>query len=726
MSESANFHLLNEKIRRWVWAQDWRSLRNIQEKAIRPILNSDCDVLISAATAAGKTEAAFLPSCSLLLEQKPKGIGILYISPLKALINDQHRRLTRLGEILDIPITPWHGDVLPSIKQKQKKKPEGIILITPESLESLLFNDPSWCSLAFKDLSRIIIDEIHIFPGTERGAQLQSLIHRIECFIQKTVPRIALSATLGEIQQIKDYIRIDKKLQCTVIESSESRSDIKIQLRAYLNPIEETLPSALRKILGDLYSILRGKSHLIFANSRERTESVTATLRHYCEQNGVPNEFFSHHGNLSKEFRESLEERLQQDKLPTTAVCTMTLELGIDIGSIDTIAQLTAPYSVSSLRQRLGRSGRREEAAVLRLFIIENEIDSRSHLIDKLRMETVQCSAMINLLLQKWNEPSLHHQYHFSTLVQQTLSLIGQYGGIRADRLWDILCSSGPFWRIDQKLYSSFLKALGKERIISQTGDGLLIIGDKGENIIGHYSFYTAFKTSEEYRLECDGKELGTLPIDKPLVPKQFIIFAGSFWEVLTIDSSKKLISLKKASHGIPPAFGGEGCAIHDRVRREMFLIYQEKIIPPYIDKNAKEMLKEGIDVFHSFDLSNNKLIQYKGTTYLLPWLGDRTINTLTILFRIHGLNADSFGGMIDLSTEKGETENIMNSFDLVVEDILKTPKPTNAELANEIEDTVVEKHDYLLPKSILNLGYGERFFDIDAAWSFLKEIAER
>ena len=123
---------------------------------------------------------------------------------------------------------------------------------------------------------------------------------------------------------------------------------------------------------------MRGKSHLIFANSRGRTEEIAATLSDFCEKNGVPNEFFPHHGSLSKEIRESLEARLQEDNLPTSAVCTMTLELGIDIGSVDSIAQVTAPHSVSSLRQRLGRSGRRGDAAILRLFIPENEITARA------------------------------------------------------------------------------------------------------------------------------------------------------------------------------------------------------------------------------------------------------------------------------------------------------------------------------------------------------------
>jgi ATP-dependent helicase Lhr and Lhr-like helicase len=144
MSESRGFNQLNQGVQRWIWAQNWTELRDIQEKAIDPILSANCDVIISASTAGGKTEAAFLPACSRIVELSTKGCGILYISPLKALINDQYRRLLSLCEILGVSITPWHGDVLSSLKNKQKNNPNGILLITPESLESLLLNQAGW------------------------------------------------------------------------------------------------------------------------------------------------------------------------------------------------------------------------------------------------------------------------------------------------------------------------------------------------------------------------------------------------------------------------------------------------------------------------------------------------------------------------------------------------------------------------------------------------------
>ena len=428
----------------------------------------------------------------------------------------------------------------------------------------------------------------------------------------------------------------------------------------------------------------------------------------------VPNEFFPHHGSLSKEIRESLEARLQRENLPTSAVCTMTLELGIDIGSVDSIAQVTSPHSVASLRQRLGRSGRRGEPAILRLFIPEDEITVNSHLLDRLRVHTVQCIAMINLLLKKWYEPATLNQYHFSTLVQQTLSVIGQYGGVRAHQLWALLCETGPFSAVDQSLFTVFLRALGEKDLITQTEDGQLVLGYSGEKVVEHYTFYTAFNTPEEYRLEFNGKVLGTVPIDKPLVSGQHIIFAGKRWEVLSVDDEHKLISLKRAKGGTPPKFSGDGLMVHDIVRQEMRRVYREKITPIYLNDAAKMILKEGIDNYHALNLNNNQVIHIGNTTHVLTWLGDRVTNTITVLLQMNGLSADCFGGVIDIRNSSHD------DFYEAVKNILNGPKISATDLACFIPNTIIEKYDPVLPKEIRDIGYGARSFDVDSARKWL------
>lgn len=716
MSESSSFVLLHETVQRWVWAQGWSALRDIQERAIIPVLEAKKDIIISAATAAGKTEAAFFPACTKIVQEDADSVGILYISPLKALINDQYRRLQGLCERLELPLTPWHGDVLQSAKNKQIRDPRGILLITPESLESLLLNRGAWSQKAFWGLRYVIIDEFHAFLGTERGRQLQSLLHRLEFLLKKIIPRIALSATLGDMEQVARELRPQEELPCELIISSASHSDVKIQIRGYTESADENFsqPRTSEHITEDVFKLLRGKSHLIFANSRARTEELAAALSERCATEFVPNEFFPHHGSLAKEFREELEKRLQQDRLPTSAVCTMTLELGIDIGHVDSIAQVTAPHSVASLRQRLGRSGRRGEPSIVRMFITENELTDKSHLIDKLRLEIFQCVAMINLLVRKWYEPADTEQYHFSTLVQQTLSVIGHYGGVRANQLWQLLCKNGPFHNIEQKMYARLLRAMGEQELLSQTHEGTLVLGLRGERMVEHFTFYTAFSTPEEYRLEHAGRTLGAIPVTSPLVVGQLIVFAGRRWEVIHVSEEEKRISLKPGAGGRPPRFDGGGQVIHDIIRQEMYRLYLSDDIPIFCNKCALNLFEEGRRSFHELMLDAAPMIQFGTTVHILPWAGDKIVNTITMLLRSVGLKADCFSGIIDV---RG-TDII--ACKQAFKDILSSPRPQGYELASNLPNTFIEKHDAIVPKELRELNYSAKFFDIDGAWRWI------
>lgn len=714
MTESQGFDLLCTGARKWVWKQNWSELRDIQEKAIGPILAADRDVIIAASTAAGKTEAAFLPACTKICSNRISGVGILYLSPLKALINDQYRRLQSLAELVDISITPWHGDVGLSRKQKLRKDPNGILLITPESLESLLLNRSAWCAEAMANLGYVIVDEFHAFVGTERGCQLQSLLHRLEFLTGRTTPRIALSATLSDMQSVADYLRPEGGVPSELIESTTSPYDLKIQLRGYEELFkeseEEEETSAFRIMADDVYKLLRGKSNLIFANSRNATERLALWLRDKCDAEGVPNEFFPHHGNLSKEIREDLESRLQQESRPTSAVCTVTLELGIDIGAVDSIAQVTAPPSVSSLRQRLGRSGRRGQAAVLRMFITEDEVTKNSDVLDRLRVETFQCVAMVSLLLSKWYEPPPPGEYHFSTLVQQTLSVIGQYGGVRADQLWGLLCSGGPFAPVDSELYAQFLKALGEEDLITQMKDGQLVLGSKGERVVEHYTFYAAFSTPEEYRLEVGGRPLGSLPITKPMPVGTHLAFSGRRWRVVDVDADRKVITLEPAAGGRPPKFSGEAQMVHDIVRREMFNTYLGGTQPIYLDETARVHFEEGVHYFRELQLDQSRGLQTGNRVLLFPWLGDRKIGTIAALLRWKGFDANAFGVTVDISN------TTLDEVTGGIREMANCEVPSATELAEMIPNTFEEKHDHFLPGSIRDLGYGARHFDVPGA----------
>lgn len=729
-----SFQKLHPVVQKWVYKQGWKDLREIQQQSIEPILSGNMDVVISASTAAGKTEAAFLPACSAIADQRDS-FGIVYISPLKALINDQYRRLEQLSDMLDMTVTPWHGDSLQSKKKKARCDPQGILLITPESLESLLIRESGWVKTAFESLQYIIIDEYHAFIGSERGYQLQSLMFRLESLLEKEkpIPRIALSATLGDMDSVLDYLRPIKSLPCELIKGSKNHSTLKIQIRGYLDckPDEAgDVLSADMQIASDLYGLLRGDSHLVFANSRARTEIFAATLSDMCKEDAVPNEFFPHHGSLAKELRQELESRLQQENKPTTAVCTMTLELGIDIGKVKSVAQVTAPHSVASLRQRLGRSGRRGDPAILRMFIAENELILSSNVVDKLRIELLQSIAMIRLLLvKKWYEPADTEQFHFSTLLHQILAVISQWGGVRADQLWALLCKSGSFSKVSMEHFKMLLTDMGEQRLITQLSSGELVIGDKGENLVGHYTFYAVFNTPEEFRIIVNGKTLGTIPLDDQIIAGQIIIFAGRRWIIEIIDTSKKAIYVKAAKGGKPPKFSGGSMSVHDEVRQEMYQVYVQgdyriKVADTsldFLDSTAKELFSEGLKMFRDLNLKENFIISQGKSVFIMPWLGDKIVLTLKYLFIKHEYKSISeYGGIIEV--QDVQESEVINTLKKIITD----KKVTNTDLAEIIIEREVkhlEKYDYLLPEPLLNIGFGAKVFDVKGALKWITNL---
>jgi len=752
---------LDSRIQRWIFNQGWHGLREVQAKAIAPILSGQTDVLISAATAAGKTEAFFLPACSVLVttdseqnidhrERESEGVGILYISPLKALINDQYRRLESLAKLLDMQVTPWHGDSPRSKKQQQKKSPSGIILITPESLESLLVRDAGWVKQAFGSLKYIVIDEFHAFLGSERGQHLLSLLTRLEHLTERLdspIPRVALSATLGDLESVPQSLRPNQSFPCVIIEEDEAKASIKVQVKGYVQPsklafeadsknIDVENPdsknmgiehpyTAEAQVCADLYRFCRGGSHLVFANSRQRTEMIATELSDLCEYNIVPNEFFPHHGSLSKELRESLEKRLQKEALPTTAICTMTLELGIDIGKVDTVVQVTAPHSVASLRQRLGRSGRRGDSAVLRMLITEKEIDKDTSLTDKLRLKLIQSLAMIRLLIiSKWFEPADTSLYHFSTLLHQVLATIGQWGGIRADQLYMLLCKQGPFQQIQPVHFKSLLTQMGQMQLLTQLGNQQLVLGIIGERIVGHYTFYAVFKTLEEYRIVTGNRTLGTLPVETMLIPEQYIIFSGRRWQVKNIDMDKKVVDvISVKGGGKPPTFGGDGMSIHDRVRQEMYEIlsngdYRIQVGNHHVDfadETARQLFSESIDTFRRYDLNNQPVIDQDGNSYIFMWRGDKVVNTLVALLIRHDFIVEVYAGVIRVN----EVDSIqIHQF---LQKLATQPLPSATELAETVPNKLVEKFDEYLPEDLLTIGYGAQAFDIGDLKEWLK-----
>lgn len=670
------FDSLSPLVQKWIWQQKWQRLRDVQEKAIPAVLNGG-DVVISARTAAGKTEAAMLPLLTrVLAKDNWDGFAVLYVSPLKALINDQYRRLESLCEACDIQLHKWHGDVSADTKSKARKRPSGIVLITPESLEALLVRRGREIRFLFASLDAVVIDELHAFIGSERGMQLQSILTRIEVACGRDrIDRIGLSATLGDMQLAAEALRPSQGAQVVRIEGDDEGSGVRLQVRGYYS--REPKPGTVAidgddeltgydrdgdeaeihgipdRLATDIFRFLRGRRNLIFGGSRQRVELFADRLRRMCEGQRVPNEFFPHHGSLSKEEREDVELRLRDDPRPTTAVATTTLELGIDIGDVESVAQIGPGFSVSSLRQRLGRSGRRAGSpAIIRIFVIEPPPSRGGHPLDRLNLGLIQSIAMVECLKAGWCEPPSPTGLHLSTLLHQVLALVVQTGGVQPATAWKVLCERGPFKTVDRPLFVDLLKCMGSEenKLIEQSPDGLLMIGANGEKITESYEFYPVFVTPREYRILNDNRVLGTYPLDSGLKAGEALIFSGRRWRVITVDDAARIINVKAAKGGKPPKFGGTGGAIHDRVVQEMRSVLSGDERFPYIDSFAQEMLNDARVTYNELGLGSSSTIEFGDGVIVLPWVGTKKLKTLSLALQSANFQMTEVNHAIELT----------------------------------------------------------------------------
>lgn len=720
--------MLDERIQQFIWAEGWEELRDAQELAIPPIINCNRDVIVAAATAAGKTEAAFLPALSFLIKSSSPGL-IIYISPLKALINDQFERLDRLCQKLDIPVWPWHGDISVSSKKRFLDKREGILLITPESLEAMMCNRGTSVTSIFAHLRFIVIDELHAFIGSERGKQLQSLMHRVENVIHRSVPRIGLSATLGDMRLASGFLRPGKGDEVVLVNSKSSSGEIKILVKGFEEPLvvrqedgdEEPEPIMPAQVAAQLFKVLRGSNNLVFPNSRAGVEQYTHLLNKMSTDNLLPMEFWPHHGNLSKEIRVETETALKQKELPATGICTNTLELGIDIGTVKSIAQIGPPPTVASLRQRLGRSGRRKgEPAILRSYCIENAIGGETSICCDLRLQFLKMTAMISLLLEGWFEPPFAKGAHLSTLIQQILSFIAQNGGSSIQELYDLFCGHfAPFSGLSKVNFKGLIRNLGEKGLLIQDSGGTLLHGPVGEKLVNHYTFYSAFVTDEEFKIVSGGRTLGTLPVSQVLNVGQRILFAGRTWIVEEVDEKQHTIVVVPARGGSPPLFSGSSGRTHTQVRLRMRQLLESSDIPVYLDDVAKQFLAEARSNYERRNLSREAVIDQGDTVLLLTWLGDAANEAIACLLSFLGFPANAAGPGVEV--RKGQ--RAIPEFIEALCNFADKEMPDLAILLADAKNLQREKWDWALPDWLLRKAYASHYLDLEEAMDWIKEL---
>ena len=710
----------------FIYRNSWESLRAIQVAAGDAIFNTDENVLLSASTASGKTEAAFFPILTLFSEDMPKSVGAIYIGPLKALINDQFMRLNDLCEEAEIPVWHWHGDVSASHKAKMLKNPSGILQITPESLEALLLHKHAAIAKLFGDLRFIVIDEVHSLMRGDRGGQTLCLIERLSKAAGVNPRRIGLSATIGDLEETGKFLasgtgrgtvipRIEAKgvkwrlsMEHFYISGKQS-ADGKEPKEALpvLENATDTAPENADPGLGYVFEHTRGKKCLVFVNSREECEAVTTTLRSYCEAKHEPNRFLIHHGNLSQSFRETAEAAMKDDDFSMTTVTTATLELGIDIGRLERAFQIDAPFTVSSFLQRMGRTGRRDLPPEMWFVMREEQPEPRAMLPETIPWTLIQGISLVQLYLEeRWVEPPKLDRLPYSLLYHQTMCTLASCGEMTPAALASRVLTLSYFHRITKDDFRIMLRHLLETDHIQRTENGGLILGLAGEREVNSFKFYAVFKENEEYTVRSDSQELGT--IVKPPPPGEKIAIAGQVWVVTEVDHKHHLVYCEEVKGKVPAYFGECPGDINTKVLERMRESLRENKTYPYVMANAAARLEQARHTAVNSHMTEEPLINLGGDMWcLFPWLGSYAFLAMERFIKIKcaaklGIKGvDSSRPYFIQFTMKASREDF---FRTLAEEAEKPFDPM--ELVYPKEIPLFEKYDDFLPAELVKKGF--------------------
>ena len=701
-----SFDQLSEPIRKYIRDKRWEQLRPIQIAAISKILTTDSNYILASRTASGKTEAAFLPILSKV-DFNERGVQVLYISPLIALINDQFYRIEELCKYLDVTVTKWHGEANKTLKDRIIKQPNGVILITPESLEAMFVNKPFNVKQLFSNLKYVVIDEIHSFIGNDRGTQLKSILSRLQDLNVSSYKIIGLSATIGDYDEAKKFTGDEQNTKVLLDRSTKETNAV---FRYFKNKSTE-LPLELIK---DLYIETKDNKVLIFPNSRGLAEEIAVKLRKLSDRvNGHPN-YFSHHSSVDKEVREYVEYFAKNNNRQNFCIsCTSTLELGIDIGTVDEVVQIDSTHSVSSLIQRIGRSGRKDgESSNLYLYATD-------------KWSLLQSLACWLLYKEGFIEPPQTTEKPYDLLLHQALSITKGHSGIPLKELSKQLKENFAFNQIDiieiEEILNHLIEIDYLEKLRYE-----VIIGVEGEKIVNNREFYSVFKTEDSFKVVNAGNTIGQIPFSPQIIEDENLLLAARIWKIKFVDFKSKKIEVIPAKDGKKPIFFGSGGIINPRIREKMLEILFCSTNFDVLDEPSDDQIQELRKDFSVFDINDTQierpLLSADKHLQLFTFTGTRINRTIQLLLNIAGIKNtldDSCSGF-DIEANK---DVLINNFDKLTYPI--------SEIDNHITDLLdntpilldFSKWGIYLPNKYQVKLIKDRYFDIENAEKLLNQM---
>lgn len=495
----------------------WPGLRPLQEATIQPVLNGEHAILL-APTAGGKTEAASFPVFSRMLSENWMGLSVLYICPIKALLNNLEERLSYYGHLLGRRVAVWHGDISTSARAKIAANPPDILLTTPESLEVMLVSTRIDHRVLFAHMRAVIIDEVHAFAGDDRGWHLLSVLERISVLAGREIQRLGLSATVGNPEALCDWLAGSCIAKRSVINPAAPNSVVP--------EIQVDWVGTVRNAAVVISRLHRGEKRLVFVDSRSRVEEIAFELRSL----GVST--FVSHSSLSLEERRAAEDAFSQGN-DCVIVATSTLELGIDVGDLDRVIQIDAPFTVSSFLQRIGRTGRRTGSSRNCLFLATKD-DA-----------FLRALALLVLWRKGYVEPVIPPPKPVHIYAQQVMALSLQEGGIGVADLSAWLGGMVGFKDIDsdqQKSLINYMMSVG----ILHSDSGLLGIGRQGEQAFGQKHFmelFSVFTSPPMVKVFHGNQELGEvhqMTFASKTQEPALLTLGGKSWLTKYIDWARK------------------------------------------------------------------------------------------------------------------------------------------------------------------------------------------
>lgn len=706
------FSRLPPFLKEYIHTSRWTEFRDIQLRAFEVLFGSDRHLLLSSGTSSGKTEAAMFPVIASLFNDPPKGIGALYISPLKALIDDQFGRLELILRDSYIRLTSWHGESEQGMKDTLKREPSGILQITPESLQGLVYGDRDEVVRLFGDLRFIIIDEVHSFMDSDRGIQLLCCLERMERITGRCARRIGLSATLSDTDAACAWISASTGMgTVSAVCPAEQKRDVRIVYNYIPREDPDDGDRARKLAVGRAYMRMfnetDGRSSIVFVNSRITAERTARSLTKVAERLGSKMEVHIHHGSVSKESRKKAEERLKSGRSDVTTVATSTLELGVDIGSLDTILQVGAPHSCSSLLQRMGRSGRRGGAQSL-VLICNDDAQMWWSNVHGVSMNLVRSIAMVELAVKEgWVEPPRIVKRPYGILLQQTLAYLRNSVGARFSELCDEVLALYPFRDIPKDDYRVLIKHMVSRELLTYLKDSTLVLGAEGERIAFGKGFPIVFSGSKDIEIRFEGKPIGT--VQKIPEVGGNILLSGRVWAISSVSPDGSVAEVVESDGSSDTSWKSGAPEYHRRVLRKMRDILMSDEQYDYVDEEGLRRLNGSRRAAKEAGL--NRVFSMDGDLYrICPWISSRQFDTLLRMLKampdvkvvryLEPYTIDFRMGY-DYADLVGSLKAYSRNFDLT-------------ELVTFRDDLIVGKYDEYVPEALLMQAFAADRLDSD------------